>query len=147
MVDSRSEEANKIFNGLMTFTGFVYSGANIAILSFISARISVGVPVLAVASFVLFSTALVTFAVLYQVLSQLISRRQNTLAEQAHLFFFNEAHLEDLFDALNKHTAPWLFKTIFWLPMALTTAGFICGALAVFRIGPVIGAIANAPLP
>ncbi|TPK42645.1 MULTISPECIES: hypothetical protein [unclassified Mesorhizobium] len=136
-VETRAKEAQAAFNGLMTFCGVIYTGGTIAVLGFVGGRISAGVPYLAIASLGLFVCALLSFAILYQRHSQLMAGRHHHYAMTANAFFGRKATLEEVLAAGHAGQAKYLYRAIFWVPLALASAGFICGGLGVLGLGSI----------
>lgn len=142
-INYRSKEAQQAFTGLMTFCGVIYTGGTIAILSFIGTRSSSGVSYLALASFGCFVAALLSFAIFYQRYSQLASKRHEHYTTVAQAFFTRNASLESVLAAGSYGQSRWLFRLIFWVPLAFAASGFILGALGAIGFGP----IAASPIP
>jgi hypothetical protein len=143
-VQSRADESSQAFTGLMSFCGIVYTGATIAILGYMGARASVGVPYLSVLSFVFFALALIVFAILYQQHSQLHAARHAYYANVAQEFFLRGATLEEVLAAGRHLQSRWLYWAIFWIPLSLAVCGFVLGSLGVLGIGPTTSPVLKA---
>jgi hypothetical protein len=129
-IESRREESGSAFSEFSKFSGIVYSGGTIAILSYIASRKDTTVPLLAIASFGCFSISLLSFSLLLYKHFQLQSSRWNLYAEIAHRFFTRKATLEDLISASEELQTTWLYRLMFWLPFSLAAAGFSLGVCA-----------------
>lgn len=135
-VESRREEAHKSFSFLINFMGLVLSGATIAVLSFLAQRATSTIPPLGVASFIVFATALLSFAVFLHWHYTLHNARWNHYAEVAQGWFLRKNSMEDLLEAQTALQSKWLFRLIFWVPFSLAVLGFLLGAAAVVTDWP-----------
>ncbi len=132
-IESRREQADSAFTEFSKFSGIVYSGGTIAILSYIASRKDNAVPWLAIASFGCFAISLLSFTMLLYRHYQLQARRWSYYAEIARRFFTRQGTFEDVISAGEELQTTWLYRLMFWIPFSLAALGFslaVCAAIA-----------------
>jgi hypothetical protein len=129
-IESRREESDSAFTEFAKFSGIVYSGGAIAILSFIASRKDNSVPLVAIVSLGCFAISLLSFSMILYKHYQLQVNRWSYYAEIAHRFFTRQSTLEDVITAGEELQAKWLYRLMFWIPFSFAALGFGFGAFA-----------------
>jgi hypothetical protein len=132
IIEGRREESINAFSELCKFSGIVYSGGAIAILSFIASRKDGTIPVLAILSFLFFVLSLLSYSIYLYRHYQLHNARWTYYANIADRFFTRQSTLEEVRGANTELQSSRLFRLLFWVPFTLAALGFACGAAAAF---------------
>lgn len=136
LVDARSRAEAEALTRLNNFQGALYSGSTAASLAFLAAAGAKNIPVAAVLSVGAFSAALLAYSISLYLQFQLSSSRYNLLSQTAQRFFTRESSLEDFMDAIGLMQTKWLYRIMFWMPLALLLLGVALETAAATSFGP-----------